>query len=298
MISFDAHPGQDSARMTPASTLANQRTRPEWERMLRDNDIRPTRSMGQNFLVDPGVVAKIVEVAGVSPGDRVIEIGPGMGILTRELLGAGATVIGVELDRELAAFLRRDLADVARFALVERDARHVDVAEISKNEPFAVVANLPYSVATVVIRHFVEAPNPPEQLTVMVQREVAERMTADPPGMSLLGLATQLYSDAKIAFIVPPDVFLPPPKVESAVVRLDVKVDLPLDLADRDRLFELATIAFQRKRKTIANGLSMGLDRPKAEVDDMLRGAGIDAGLRPQALGMAEWIGIAKAFRA
>ncbi|HEU0165805.1 MAG TPA: 16S rRNA (adenine(1518)-N(6)/adenine(1519)-N(6))-dimethyltransferase RsmA [Thermomicrobiales bacterium] len=284
--------------MTHAAASANQRTRSDWERVLRDHDIRPTRSMGQNFLVDPAIVDEIVLVAGVGSGDRVVEIGPGMGILTRALLGAGARVTGVELDRDLATFLRNDLAGVAGFSLVERDARHVDVVDVSENESFAVVANLPYSVATVVIRHFVEAANPPERLTVMVQREVAERMTADPPGMSLLGLATQLYSDAGIAFIVPPDVFLPPPKVESAVVKLDVKVDLPLDLPDRNRLFELATMAFQRKRKTVANGLSMGLDRAKSEVDDMLRGAGIDAGLRPQALGLEEWIEIAKAFRA
>ncbi len=284
--------------MTHAAASANQRTRSDWERVLRDHDIRPTRSMGQNFLVDPAIVDEIVRVAGVGSGDRVVEIGPGMGILTRALLGAGARVTGVELDRDLATFLRNDLAGVAGFSLVERDARHVDVVDVSENESFAVVANLPYSVATVVIRHFVEAANPPERLTVMVQREVAERMTADPPGMSLLGLATQLYSDAGIAFIVPPDVFLPPPKVESAVVKLDVKVDLPLDLPDRNRLFELATMAFQRKRKTVANGLSMGLDRAKSEVDDMLRGAGIDAGLRPQALGLEEWIEIAKAFRA
>lgn len=275
-------------------TPQHQRSASGWQRILRKHNIRPTRSMGQNFLVDPAVVAHIADVADVGENDLVIEIGPGMGILTRELLSRGAHVTGVELDRDLAAFLTADLASSDRFTLVERDARYVEIDQITGGEPYQVVANLPYSVATVIIRHFMESPTPPTRMTVMVQKEVAERMTAEPGAMSLLGLATHLYADAGIAIIVPPDVFLPPPKVESAVVVLDVRKHLAGTETQRDRMFALATMAFQRKRKTISNGLSMGLDRPKAELDATLEGIGIDPRRRPQTLDVDEWMLIAK----
>ncbi|HWV22793.1 MAG TPA: 16S rRNA (adenine(1518)-N(6)/adenine(1519)-N(6))-dimethyltransferase RsmA, partial [Thermomicrobiales bacterium] len=222
--------------------------------------------------------------------------GPGLGILTRQLLASGARVVGVELDRELAAFLRNDLDSYPGFSLVEHDARHVDINAITDGMPYQVVANLPYSVATVVIRHFVESGNPPASLTVMVQREVAERMTATPPAMSLLGLASQYYSDAEIAFIVPPDVFVPPPKVESAVVSMHVRHEQVLDAEQRDRMFELATMAFQRKRKTLANGLSQGLARDKADVERVIAAADVSPAARPQDIDVAGWIRLAQVF--
>jgi 16S rRNA (adenine1518-N6/adenine1519-N6)-dimethyltransferase len=150
----------------------------------------------------------------------------------------------------------------------------------------------------VIIRHFVESPSPPQGLTVMVQKEVAERMTAISGEMSLLGIATQLYTEAEIAFVVPPESFLPPPKVESAVVTMRVRDELPVDQPTRDRLFELATIAFQRKRKTLANGLANGLDRPKSDVEELLGATGIDPMRRPQTLDVDEWIAVATVFAA
>jgi 16S rRNA (adenine1518-N6/adenine1519-N6)-dimethyltransferase len=275
-----------------------QRPTEEWAAILRKNRIRPSRSMGQNFLTSTEIVEEIVETAGVRPGDLVIEIGPGMGILTRQLLLAGARVIGVELDRELASLLRRELGDVNRFSLIEQDARHLDPALITSGEPYQVVANLPYSVATVIIRSFMEASTPPTRMTVMVQMEVAERMTAQPGDMSLLGLATSLYADAHIAMVVPPDVFLPPPKVDSAVVVLDSRSLLPGTGASRDRMFQLATMAFQRKRKTISNGLAQGLGRPKTDIDALISDAGIDPMRRPQTLSVDDWLTIAEALPA
>lgn len=280
--------------MTP--TL--QRSAANWQRTLRKHNIRPTRSMGQNFLIDPSIVSAIVEIAEVGHEELVIEVGPGMGILTRELISLGARVIGVELDRELAAFLREDLRDVGSFSLVEQDARHVVIEEITEGRPYRVVANLPYSAATVIIRRFMESPTPPSRMTVMVQKEVAERMTAPQGEMSLLGLATDLCAQARIALIVPPDVFLPPPKVESAVVDLLVREELRGSQVTRDRMFELATMAFQRKRKTVSNGLSMGLGRPKAELDQLLGSVDIDPKRRPQTLSVDEWLTIAGALPA
>lgn len=276
--------------MTP--TL--QRSSTNWQRILRKHNIRPSKSMGQNFLIEPSVVEAIGDTAEIMEGDLVIEVGPGMGILTRELLSRGARVVGVELDRDLARFLKNDLADVRSFSLIEQDARFVDLDEIMQGKPYQVVANLPYSAATVIIRRFMEASSAPTRMTVMVQREVAERMTAEPGSMSLLGLATDLYAESRIAFLVSPDVFLPPPKVESAVVVLEVRRELRGTSEVRNRMFELATMAFQRKRKTISNGLSMGLDRPKAEVEERLVAAHVDPMRRPQTLSVEDWLRIAE----
>lgn len=271
-------------------------SREEWTMLLRRLGIKPSRAMGQNFLVEPQVVRDIADVSGVTASSRVVEIGPGLGILTRELLRRDCSVVGVELDDQLARYLTYELRDEPRFSMERKDARHIDVAEITRNEPYQLVANLPYSVATVIIRHFVESPNPPTRLTVMVQREVGERMTADPPEMSLLGLATQLYTDASIQFFVPPVSFLPPPKVESAVLTLDVRAETGLSDDERARLFELATMVFQRKRKTIANGLSQGLDRAKSEIETELSTVSIDPMRRPQTLTLDEWIHVTRAI--
>lgn len=271
-----------------------QRTREQWKRVLQSRGIRPTRSMGQNFLLEPEVVEMIVDVAGIQRGDRVVEVGPGMGILTRELLARGAKVLAIELDTDLVAFLSHELGDLTDFTLVERDARHVDVSAWTQSEPWRVVANLPYSTGTVIVRHFLQMAAPPDSMTVMVQREVAERMVASTPNMSLLALAVQIYAEPELAFTVPPDVFIPPPKVESAVVTLDLRPEpLAMDL-NRTALFSLATMAFQRKRKTVGNGLSQGLGLPKPEVEILLKQAGIDPGLRPQAVSLEQWIHLAE----
>lgn len=273
-----------------------QRSSEEWRALLKKSGVRPTKSMGQNFLTETQVVEDIVDVAGIKPGHLVVEIGPGMGILTRQLLTAGAEVIGAELDRELSTLLRNDLADQSAFSLVEQDARYLVPEDITGGRQYQVVANLPYSVASVILRNLMESRHPPTSMTVMVQREVAERMTAAPGDMSLLGIATALYTNAEIAFVVPKEMFVPPPKVESAVVRMVIHKTLVGTPASRDRMFALATMAFQRKRKTLGNGLSMGLGIAKSDIDATLSGVEIDPMRRPQTLDVPEWIRIAEAL--
>lgn len=251
--------------------------------------------MGQHFLVEPDIVRSIVDVAEIEAGDRVVEVGPGLGILTRELLDRGARVYAVELDRDLVAFLEKDLAGAENLRLIERDARHVELEPIIGDGEYHVVANLPYSTGTVIIRRFLESDRAPKTMTVMVQREVAERMLATAPDVSLLALATQLFAEAELAFTVPPDVFLPPPKVESAVVRLTLRDEPLASPIEIETLFRLATMAFQRKRKTISNGLSQGLGVPKPEAEAMLERAGIATSLRPQAVSLEDWISLARA---
>ena len=301
--SNDGLPGQEhndgGSELVISSVAAPdfaERSRADWLAILRKHGIQPSRAMGQNFLVEPNIVRRIVDISGVQADELVVEIGPGLGILTRALLQAGADVVAIELDHALKRFLEDDLARANNLRVVERDARHVDIAELIDNRRYHVVANLPYSVATVVIRHFFEAPAPPVRMTVMVQREVAERMVAVPPDMSLLALATQLSADADIAMIVPPDVFVPQPKVESAIVRMHTKNPKQRYPLARDRMFSLATMAFQRKRKTIANGLSQGLDVPKREIEERLRSIDIDPHRRPQSLSLEEWLHVADAL--
>jgi 16S rRNA (adenine1518-N6/adenine1519-N6)-dimethyltransferase len=180
------------------------RTREDWRGVLRSRGIRPEKSMGQNFLTDPEVVRAIVAAAGIQSGAHVVEVGPGMGILTRELLQRGAIVLAVELDRDLARFLRHDLREAQNLTLVETDARHVDVEEWSNGNAWHLVANLPYSTGTVILRHFLDMESPPDSSTVMLQREVAERMAAAAPNMSLLALAVQLLTEPEMLFMVPP----------------------------------------------------------------------------------------------
>lgn len=276
------------------STPIRQRSTEEWQNVLSRRDIRPTRSMGQNFLIDPEIVRQIVEASGVGRGVEVVEVGPGLGILTRELLIAGCTVTAVELDRELAAFLRFDLGEQPQLTLIEADARHVDINSVENGVPWHLVANLPYSTGTVIIRHFLEMAGPPATSTVMVQKEVAERISAVAPEMSLLALAVQLFAEPSLAFVVPPEMFEPSPKVESAVIHLIQRPEPLLNKDERSHLFRVANLAFQQKRKTLANSLGKGLGLSKSDVEVLLSSVGIDSSLRPQAIGLSEWCDLAR----
>lgn len=261
---------------------------------MRAWGVRPARSKGQNFLLDAEVVEQIADASGASSCDRVLEIGPGLGILTEALLRRGADVTAIELDDTLAPRLEDHFTSEQRFHLIHGDATALDPAEVfDPGQTYRLVANLPYGVATVIIRHYLESGRPPESLVVMVQKEVAERMTATEGDLSLLTLAIQLYTEPRYLFTVPKEAFHPPPKVTSAVVRLDVRQDVPLGAAHRDQLFRLATIAFQQKRKTLLNSLSRGLDIDKAALTGMLAEIGIDGSARPQALSFDAWLRLA-----
>jgi len=253
--------------------------------------VRPSKGLGQNFLFERGIVQKMVRVAGIRPDDTVLEVGPGLGILTSELLRSAKRVVAVELDRTLAAHLRRAFGDDPRFALVEGDVLDLDVADLVPPEPYVVAANLPYSVGSAVLRHLLEAEHPPERLAVMLQLEVAERLVARPPEMSVLGIAVQFFAEARIAFRVPPGVFIPPPTVESAVVVLDAK-PAPLPREARRSFFRIVNAGFRQKRKQVANSLAAELGLPKDEVVAWLEAVGIDPMRRAQTLSVDEWVAL------
>lgn len=266
----------------------------EWKALIAGLGLRPSKGKGQNFLFDRNVVLRILRAAEVKPGDRVVEVGPGLGILTRELLAVGAEVTAIELDWRLAAHLKELFADIRSFRLIEGDALAVDLADATPEGDYAVVANLPYSIGTAVIQRFLEAAHPPARMTVMVQKEVAERLTARPPDMSVLSVATQFLCTPSIAFSVSPTVFLPPPRVESAVVRL-TRRDPELPREEWRRFFRIVQAGFQQRRKSLANSLSSALDLPKPDVESWLLGAGIDPIRRAETLSVAEWVTLARA---
>ena len=255
--------------------------------------IRPNKGLGQHFLFERGLVERMVRMAGVTEHDTVLEIGPGLGILTSELLRKAKRVVAVELDRGLAAHLRQAFADVPGFDLVHGNGLTLANDElIPAGEPFDLVANLPYSVGTAILRHQLEQPRKPRRLTVMLQKEVAERLTAAPPDMSVLSVATQFYADARLAFVVPPEVFIPPPKVESAVVILEVRETLALPAELHPLFFKIVNAGFRQKRKQVANSIADVLRLPKAGIADWLQAAGIDPMRRAETLFVEEWVAL------
>ena len=260
---------------------------------MGDLGIRPNKGLGQHFLFERGVVERMVRLAGVSSSDTVLEIGPGLGILTSELLRMAQRVIAVELDRTLSAHLADAFGDLPNFTLVEGNALAMSSDDlIPAGEPFDVVANLPYSVGTAILRHLLEQPHKPRRITVMLQEEVADRLVSRPPDMSVLGVATQFFAEPRVAFDVSPSVFIPPPNVESSVVILDVRAVPPLPPAMQPLFFDIVNAGFRQKRKQLANSIADVLRLPKPLVASWLTSAGIDPTRRAETLSIDEWVAL------
>jgi 16S rRNA (adenine1518-N6/adenine1519-N6)-dimethyltransferase len=282
-------------RAGTTSTSSSRRRRPGAPRL------KPRKRFGQHFLNDSNILNRIVDAAELSPGETVLEIGPGTGSLTAVLATRGARVVAVEVDRDLIAALHDRFRETPQVAIIEADAlEHPPEALLPRGRaesPYIVVANLPYNVASPILRRCLEAARPPERLVVMVQREVAEAIVARPGKMSLLSIATQVYADTRMVMHVPPGAFHPPPKVQSAVVRLDVlprpRVDVPLDA-----FFRIVRAGFGNPRKQLRNSLSFGLHVKQSVVDAAMEAAGIDVTLRPQVLSIDDWAAITRAWLA
>jgi 16S rRNA (adenine1518-N6/adenine1519-N6)-dimethyltransferase len=265
--------------------------------LLRRYGIRARKGLGQNFLVDSDALEAIVAAAALSPQDTVIEVGPGLGILTTELAKRVGWVIAIELDDRLAEVLKKtlpydnvvilneDVLGVAPAALLQKSAPRFP----SVWRSYKVVANLPYYITSPVLRHFLEAPVRPEKMVVMVQKEVAEAIVAEAGRRSLLSIAVQFYGRPEIVVDVPAAAFFPPPEVDSAVVKIDIYSRPPVEVADVDGFFKLVKAGFAAARKQISNSLSQGLGLPKNEVTAMLAEAAIDPHRRAETFSLEEW---------
>jgi len=272
-------------------------------RALRGAGLRPRHGLSQNFLVDVDVLEAIVGLAAPAAGRRILEIGPGLGILTEALLDAGAVVTAVELDRGLAAALRERLSDrladvdaphagatPGSLRLIEGDALDVDLAALLA-PPFDVVANLPYHITSPILHALLGRSPRPARLVLMLQAEVAERIAAPPGGMSYLSVFVQYHAAVRIARHVPAAAFEPAPAVESALVVLEPHDDGDrlADAALEDDLWRLVQAAFRERRKMIHNVLARQLRLPAARVAAALDAAAIAPERRPQTLAVAEW---------
>ena len=274
-------------------------------RLLRDEGLRARHSLSQNFLADPDVLEAILVEADAASGDRILEIGPGLGILTEALLAAGAAVTAVELDWRLAALVRKRLSDAVNLGtgdpwapgalrLIEGDALDQDLPNLV-NSPFRVVANLPYHITSPILHRLLDAGPRPARLVLMVQWEVAERIAAPPGRMSYLSVFVQYHAAVRIARRVPADAFEPAPSVASAVIVLE-----PYDhvgsrfasVTDEDSLWALVQAGFRERRKMIRNVLGRQLRVGQARVDAALAAVGITGDRRPQTLSVDEWVAL------
>ncbi len=250
--------------------------------------LSPRKGLGQHFLVSKGAVATILRAAEIGPEDTVVEVGPGLGVMTSELVQRAKRVVAVELDQELAVALERELGAV-NLNMVCADARQVDITELSGSEPYKLVANLPYYAANPITRRFLESTHHPTRVVVMVQREVAKNMAAQPGAMSLMSVGIQLYGRPRIVKYVPPASFYPPPKVTSAIVRIDVYPKPALALDDTEAFFKVVRAGFSAPRKQLRNALAQGLVIRADEAQALLEGAGVDPSRRPATLDLEEW---------
>jgi 16S rRNA (adenine1518-N6/adenine1519-N6)-dimethyltransferase len=267
-------------------------------RLMGAERLRPRKSLSQNFLTDPAALDAIVEAAELQPGDRVVEVGPGLGVLTRRLLAAGASVLAVEVDSRLAEYLRREIGAVASFELIEADALTIHQRDAFPGETFKLVANIPYHITSPLLHAFLEGDRPPELTVLLVQLEVAERVAAPPGQMSYLSVFAQNVTDAEVLARVPAESFEPAPAVDSAILRLRRRRAPVVPVGDaREAFYRVVQAGFRQRRKQVHNGLSRELPIPREAVASALAACGVDPERRPQTLSVEEWACLTDAVR-
>jgi len=271
-------------------------TSPPIRELLRQLGVRPSKALGQHFLHDLKIVRRMADLVGLTREDLVIEIGPGLGVLTQELAARAGKVIAIELDTRLVGYLREQFRD-STVEVVHGDALTADYTALTRGKPYVVAANLPYSVATAIIGRLLTVEHPPERLIVMVQREVAERLVARAPDATALSVLAQFHTAARIAFRVGAGAFVPPPKVESAVLVLERRPEAPLPREEWSRFFRVVHAGFAQRRKRLANALAAGLGIPKDDAEAALCAAGIDPSRRAETLQLEEWLALYRELR-
>ena len=282
----------------PEPTLGNPKNTIE---ILQKYKFVFQKKFGQNFLIDEHVLEKIISAAGIGPDDFVVEIGPGIGTMTQYLAHAARGVAAVEIDKALIPILQDTLSAYDNVTVINEDVLKVDLKELAEkmNEgrPVKVVANLPYYITTPIIMGLFESHVPVESITVMVQKEVAERMQAGPgtKDYGALSLAVQYYAEPYIVANVPPNCFMPRPKVGSAVIRLERYEEPPVKVKDEKLMFRIIRASFNQRRKTLANGLknSAELDYTKEEIEAAIEALGRGASIRGEALTLEEFAKLA-----
>ncbi|MEJ2757613.1 MAG: 16S rRNA (adenine(1518)-N(6)/adenine(1519)-N(6))-dimethyltransferase RsmA [Anaerolineales bacterium] len=257
--------------------------------LLRQYDLKPQKGLGQNFLSDPAALQKIINAADIQLTDTVLEIGPGLGTLTKLLAQQAARVVAVELDKKLVAVLEEIFAEEPKIKLIQGDILEVNLNELFTEPGYLVVANIPYYITSALMRQLLEAEQAPKRIVLTIQKEVAERICAGPGDFSLLALSVQVYGQPQITNHIPAKSFYPAPKVDSAVVRVDLYSEPLIPLQLLDDFFALTKAGFSQKRKTLQNSLSAGMRWDKQKTGKLLESVGINPKRRAQTLSLQEW---------
>lgn len=284
--------------MTQQYDLTDFRT---LQNLLQRFKVQPSKKLSQNFLLEPDVLEEMIAASGLTHTDNVIEVGAGTGVLTQVLAAHAGKVVAVEIDNALLPLLQEVTQGFVNVTLVHADVMRTPIADLrlrfgSATAPYKVVANLPYHLTSHFLQRFLDTPDAPKSLTVLVQREVAERVAAAPGDLSLLALSVQLFGDAQVCAVVPAEAFWPAPKVESAILHVQ-RHPRPLFDADvRKGIFRLAKMGFASRRKTLANALSAGLRLPRPEISEKLKGFGLLPTIRAQELTLEQWAKLVGAF--
>jgi len=276
------------------------------KRLLRQFDLRARKGLGQHFLIDEEVLKRITSAAELTPDDVIVEVGPGLGVLTRELTRQAGWVIAIELDNKLAALLKQTLASFDNVIIINDDVLKIEPGALLNQQKarfrqainsYKVVANLPYYITSPVLRHFLEASAKPQIMIVMVQKEVAEAIVAKPGEMSLLSVSIQFYGEPRIISYVPAKCFYPAPEVDSAILRIDLYPQPAVAVTDVGSFFDLVRAGFTAPRKQIANSLAQGLGLPKSEVLSLLEKADVVSQRRAETLTLEEWAQLWRVFK-
>jgi 16S rRNA (adenine1518-N6/adenine1519-N6)-dimethyltransferase len=269
-------------RGSPPAAPAEIRT------LLHSLGLKPQKGFGQNFLIDDRYLRRIAGAADLTREDVVLEVGPGLGHLTRHLAEAAGRVVAIEIDRGLVRELREMFQGIDNLEIIEHDVLDVPPESIATGHAYKVVANLPYYITSAALRHFLESSAPPSLLVVLLQREVAERILAPVGDLSLLAISIQVYGRPRLVTRVPANAFYPQPTVESAVLRIDV-FPKPAIASPSEQFFKVVGAGFAMPRKQVHNSLAQRLWLPPGSAPDLLRTVGIDPTRRPQTLSVPEW---------
>lgn len=264
--------------------------------LLEQYDLQPRKSLGQNFLHDPNALEKIVTTAEVMPGDTVLEVGPGTGLLTERLARAAGRVVAVEVDTRLKPLLEAQFAQTPNVTLIWDDILNVNPDTLFPDRDFIVVANVPYYITSAILKHLLEREHRPRRLVLTVQLEVAERVCAKPGDMSLLAVSVQFFGKPSLAGKLNPAVFWPRPDVDSALLRIDCYPTPPVDVPGVGAFFAVVKAGFSQKRKQLKNALGAGLKLPGEELMRLTAGSGVDLTRRAETLTLEDWAALTRAL--
>ena len=256
--------------------------------VFKKYSIKPKKSLGQNFLTNKSIVKKIIKAASLKPNDTILEIGPGFGVLTKEIAKVVKKVIAIEKDKKMCAVLTEELKDYNNVKIINKDILNYPL----RIKDYKVVANLPFYITSPVIRKLLEEKNKPKEMILMVQKEVAQKITAKPPKMSILAVSVQIYANAKILFYISKDYFYPKPKVDAAILKIVQRSNA--DLTDIDKFFKIVKAGFKAPRKQLINNLSKELKLEKEQTTIWLEKNDISPTQRAETLTIQDWISLCK----